>query len=158
MDLNSSHKYGTLEGEMLYEPIVILSVELASAGFYTNSSRNDELRAKLLQMGLSFVGAKLHNNGEEKFSFIVVTPHFLDLLHLARNFGQSSILVSDLTRNTREVFTDGRKSLPLGKLCSASKNSLSVPKLYLSFQEDGKEHFYTTKGEENDGPGHSTGN
>ena len=137
---------------MFYEPITIISAELSALDFYANTNRTNELRLALLNDGYSIVGITLNKDGAKTQAFMVVNPDSKALLPLAKKFGQSSILFSDVSRNTSEVKVATGEISTLGKLCSASKDSIIAPQLYLSFIEDGKEHFFVidNKGEKND--------
>jgi hypothetical protein len=131
----------------MYEPITILSAELSSLDYHTNTDRTNELRSVLLDKGLSFVGIKLEKGNTKQNAFMVVTPSYSDLLKLAKEFGQGSIFISDAERSTCEIKTEAGQIIPLGKLCSASVNSTITPQLKVSFTEDGKEHIFITMGE-----------
>lgn len=135
---------------MIYEPITILSAELPNVDFHTNFARTSELRNKLLEMGLSFVGISTITETHKSQSFIVVTPKYSELLKLAREFGQKSLMVSDGDRNTIQLFTNGDQALPMGKLYLSSKDDALQQKSYMTFYEDGKQLYFVTKeGEQN---------
>jgi hypothetical protein len=136
--------------EMIYEPITILSAELPDFDFHTNFARTSELRNKLLEMGLNFVGISTIVEKQKSQSFIVTTSKYSELLKLAKEFGQKSILVSDGNRNTIKLFTNGDQALPLGKLYLSSKDDALQQNLYMTFYEDGKQFYFITKeGEQN---------
>lgn len=131
---------------MRYEPITILSAELSALDFYANVDRTNELRLALLNKGLNIVGITLHEGATKRQAFMVVTPKYSDLLDLARKFGQSSIFISDEERTTCEIKTkENGQIVPIGKLCSASKDSTVDSQLKVSFIEDGKEFIFVTE-------------
>lgn len=130
---------------MFYEPITILSAELPNLDYYANVDRTNELRLALLNMGLPIVGVTKVQDGKKFQSFMVTTPHHEELLPLAQKFGQKSVLVSDISRITREVSTTDEKTMPMGKLYLASKDNALKQKLYLTFWQDGKEYFFVTE-------------
>lgn len=133
---------------MIYEPITILSAELSHLDFHANFDRTCELRSAIIDMGLSFVGVTTVAYNNKTQSFIVTTPTHKDLLKLAKKFGQDSILISDQTRETVQVFTDNGKAISKGKLYPSSKNDALKQISYMFFVEDGKEHYFIT-GEKN---------
>jgi hypothetical protein len=136
-------------GVKVQEPIVIISAEIAGADYYQNNDRTNELRYELLQKGYSIVGIVELKDAIKKRSFIVVATEHEPLLELAKKFSQKSIVVSDLSRNTKEVPTSVEETTHFGKLYPTTKEAALQAKYYLSFTEDGKDHFYTT-GEKTD--------
>jgi hypothetical protein len=132
------------------EPIVVISAEIAGLDYHANLERTNELRYELLKLGYSIVGIKQVKDGKSLQSFIVVTNDPDDLVPLAKKFGQKSVLISDLSRKTYELSTDNVEELThFGKLYPASKEAALQQKYYLTFTEDGKDHFYIT-GEQTD--------
>jgi hypothetical protein len=132
---------------MFYEPITILGAELSTLDIHANYDRTNELRLALLEKGLNIVGITKIEGEKKSQQFIVVTPKYRDILTLAEQFGQKTILVSDTSRDTVEISIGGGESSVLGKLYLASKDDALKRKSYLTFSEDGKDYYFLT-GEE----------
>jgi hypothetical protein len=125
--------------------IVLLGAELPGLDVHANYERTNELRADLLKLGLSFVGVSNVTATKKSHLFIVNDGDEASLATLAKKYGQKAILVSDEGRNTEVVSTKSTGRTALGKLVAAGKEEAKKAKFYLTFIEEGREHFYITK-------------
>lgn len=124
------------------ENIVIISAEMSQLNSHINFDRTTELRTKLLSMGLQFFGVKEHTENGCNYSFVVLTKEVEQMLSLAKQFNQHSILASDSKRHTVVHFVGG-ESKTLGTLKNVEKSVAQSNKSYIIVTEEGKESFYT---------------
>lgn len=135
---------------MKHTPITIISAELPHLDFYANTERTAELRQKLIDMGLSFVGISTVDSNKKCQSFMVSGNCSPKLINIARKFGQEFVLHSDSDRNSGLLSTEiSKKPVMLGKLYQTSKHDALSRNSYLTFSEDGKDYYYVTGEKEN---------
>lgn len=126
--------------------IVLIGAELNGLDVHSNYERTNELRSDLIAQGLQFVGVSNVSSNKKSQLFIVSDVDEVTMATLAKKYGQKAILVSDEERNTEVVSTKRPNSKkPLGRLTAVTKDEAAKAKFYLTFTEDGKEHFYITK-------------
>lgn len=126
--------------------IVLIGAELKGLDAHTNYERTNELRSELLAQGLQFVGVSNVTAKRKSQLFIVSNGDETTLVALAKKYGQRAILVSDENRNTEVVSTRSNGRTKLGQLTSISKDEAKKARFYITFNEEGREYFYTTKG------------
>lgn len=126
-------------------PVTILSACLAGADAHANYTRTSELRAALCDYGFSFTGISTVENGKTLQSFMVEGEYSGELLALAEKFGQSSVIHSDNERFTYRFTNESdyaQAFKKLGKLYRSCKDDAMGRNLYLTFIEEGKEHYF----------------
>jgi hypothetical protein len=124
-----------------FQPIVIISAELANSDRYLNQDRTNRLRSRLLEMGLAFDGVKGVYKGVTENSFMVVTSDVEAMKKLAREFSQESILSSDANRNTTIHFTKG-EDVAVGRLKQVTKEETSSLDNYTIVLDNNREYFF----------------
>ena len=105
------------------KPIMIISAELPGFSDEENNTRTNTLESCLEEMGVGFKSVWGKHNGQDEDGFLVVLNNGIqldDLKTLAfERFGQQSVFVSDMDRNSYVHNSDG-SIVGVGKLISTT--------------------------------------
>lgn len=123
----------------------LIGAELAEHDVHTNYSRTCELRNELVKKGLAFEGVQNISSTKKYQLFLVSASDELEIISLAKRFGQKAVLISDEDNNMEVVSTKSNGRTFLGKFEAVDKKAAESSKFYITFQDFGKTYYYVTK-------------
>lgn len=124
--------------------IAIITAEINGLGYYDNQDRTNALRSELLNAGVDFVGVTIHAPSKQQ-AFMMRQANIAPISTIAEILGIASFFVTDPNSLLIKINLKKDERLTLGKLNFTSTFLPNESSFYLSFTEDGKEHFLTTK-------------
>lgn len=127
------------------KPFALIGAELRGNDIHANYQTTNELRQDLINLGLSFVGVTNVSRAKKSQLFLVVTSDEATVIGLAKKYNQKAILVSDSSLNMDAISVRSQGRTKLGKLTSVSEQVAKMAQFFITFEEDGKTHFYVTK-------------
>ena len=107
-----------------YQPVVIISAELATLSARENMERTSEMYDLLKQGGFTFAEALGMYKGAKESSFIVHTEEYGKMLELALDFEQEAVLIVDRDREAFLKAPNDSMIKPVGRLTAVQERDI----------------------------------